>query len=155
MPSLRFHGNKLPRIKKCNLISKHQYKKQYKELTKDKAELSNDFKSTSLLHKNFSSTLKEHDSELQSLTDISTDIAALEHEKLVADMKKLITEAIASDKSDDEKECLVTDVVNSIHMGHIRKRRRRTTEVEVIGTCGSVNSTAKWSLSFDEDSKSS
>jgi hypothetical protein len=34
-------------IKKCNLISKDQYKKQYKELTKDKAELSNDFKSTS------------------------------------------------------------------------------------------------------------
>jgi hypothetical protein len=29
------------------------------------------------------------------------------------------------------------------------------TEVEVIGTCGSVNSTAKWSLPFDEDSQSS
>jgi hypothetical protein len=41
-----------------------------------------------LSHKNFSSTWKEHDSELQSLTDISTEIAALEHEKLGADMVK-------------------------------------------------------------------
>ena len=39
----------------------------------------------------------------------------------------MITEAIASVKSDDEKECPVTEVVNSIYMGHIRKRRRRTT----------------------------
>jgi hypothetical protein len=42
----------------------------------------------SLLHKNFSSSWKENVPELRSLTEISTEIAALEHEKLVAEMVK-------------------------------------------------------------------
>ncbi|EFX73981.1 hypothetical protein DAPPUDRAFT_324709 [Daphnia pulex] len=176
-------SNKLQRIKKCNLIFKQQYKKQYKELRKDKAKLSNEFKSTidnvfvhpirneqlnpddpflnhtGLLH-TFSSTWKERVAGLGSQALISTvsnhhtEIAVLEHAKLGAE-KNLITESFASDKLDDGKDCPVTEVVNSIDMGHIRKRRRRTTEVEVIGTCGSINATAKRSLPVDEGCQSS
>ncbi|EFX68764.1 hypothetical protein DAPPUDRAFT_329791 [Daphnia pulex] len=84
-----------------------------------------------------------------------TEIAGMEHEILVVEMgaeKNVIIEAITLDKSDDEKECPVRDVANIIHIGHIRKRRRRTTG---YCTCRSVNATAKRSLPVDEDSQSS
>ncbi|EFX76177.1 hypothetical protein DAPPUDRAFT_322614 [Daphnia pulex] len=171
--------------KTCNLISKHQYKKQFKELTKGKAELSNEFKSTSdsdFVPPRRNEQLKPDDLIFLSVTqeciqylertctrtavtggvstvnNHHTEIAGLEHEILVVEMgaeKNVIIEAITSDKSDDEKECPVTAVANIIHIGHIRKRRRRTTEVEVIGTCRSVNAIVKWSLPVDEDSQSS